>query len=136
MDPDIESIIDATNDEEVEEVEEVEEDDPDLDIIESSIEDLESTPIYNIKNTTKGKIPNAERNTRGYLTKFERAKIIGVRAQQIALGAVPNIELPQGHHLTPREIAREELNQKKTPIVIHRIYHDGKYEAWKVEELL
>lgn len=91
---------------------------------------------YDIGNTAKNKIPNDQRTTRNYMTKFERAKIIGVRAQQIAIGAVPNINLPEGHHFTPREIARLELDQKKSPIIIQRIFHTGRYEEWKVEELI
>lgn len=128
------SIIDITDDDEPEEVEE--EEYLEMGVMDvSADEGLDNTSFHNIKNVTKNRIPNAERITRAYMTKFERAKIIGVRAQQIALGAVPNIDLPPGHHLTPREIARAELSQKKTPIIIHRIHHDGKYEAWKVEEL-
>jgi DNA-directed RNA polymerase subunit K/omega len=102
----------------------------------SADQKLDDTPFFDIKNAAKNKIPDDKRTTRRFMTKYERAKIIGVRSQQIALGAVPNIELPKGHHMTPREIARLELNQKKTPIIIHRIFHTGMYEAWKVEELI
>lgn len=118
-----------------EEPEEQDEDYLEMGVADVIEEELDNTSFHDIKNITKKRIPTAERKTRGFMTKFERAKIIGVRAQQIALGAIPNIDLPEGHHLTPREIAREELSQKKTPIIIHRIHHDGRYEAWKVEEL-
>jgi DNA-directed RNA polymerase I, II, and III subunit RPABC2 len=91
---------------------------------------------YDISDTAKYKIPNDQRMTRNYMTKYDRAKIIGVRAQQIAMGAIPNITLPEGHHYSPVQIARMEFEQKKTPIIIQRIFHTGKYEEWKVEELI
>jgi DNA-directed RNA polymerase I, II, and III subunit RPABC2 len=105
-------------------------------IIEVPVGQLDGDRRYDITNTAKNKIPNDKRTTRNYISKYERAKIIGVRAQQISLGAIPNIELPKNHHMTPRDIARLELDQKKSPIIIQRIFHTGKYEEWKVEELI
>jgi len=101
---------------------------------ESGESKLDETEFFNLKNMAKNRIPDAERTTRRYITKYEKAKIIGVRAQQIALGAVPNIDIKST--MTPREIARYELENKKTPIIVQRIFHTGKYEEWKIEELI
>lgn len=69
-----------------------------------------------------------------YLTKFERAKILGQRAKQINNGSpifvkvTPNII--DGH-----TIALMELQQKKIPFIIKRPLPNGSNEYWKVSDL-
>jgi len=69
-----------------------------------------------------------------YLTKFERAKILGQRAKQINNGSAifvkvtPNII--DGH-----TIALMELQQKKIPFIIKRPLPNGSNEYWKVSDL-
>lgn len=130
------AFIDEEGDAEVEDeaVPEEEEDYLEMGIADTPVADTDRR--YDITNTAKHKVPNDQRVTRNYMTKYDRAKIIGVRAQQIAMGAVPNITLPEGHHYTPVQIARMEFDQKKTPIIIQRMFHTGRYEEWKVEELI
>ncbi len=54
-----------------------------------------------------------------WLTKYERARIIGARAMQIALGAPPLIDVPKG--LTdPIKIAELELEAGVLPMKIRR----------------
>jgi len=68
------------------------------------------------------------------MSKYERTKIIGIRAQQIASGSVPLVEIPK--HLTNTlDIAEYELNKRKTPFIIKR--NVGKnIEYWKIEDLI
>ena len=61
------------------------------------------------------------------LTRFERARIIGARSLQLALGAPPFIVITSTMH-NPIDIAISELDQKVLPINIRRTLPDGQYE--------
>ncbi|MBR9679623.1 MAG: DNA-directed RNA polymerase subunit K [Candidatus Altiarchaeota archaeon] len=64
------------------------------------------------------------------LTRFERARAIGARSLQLALGAPVLTKLPKDMvNAEPIEIAEYELNKKAIPIVVVRIYPDGKKEV-------
>eukprot|EP01100_Stratorugosa_tubuloviscum_P000145 TRINITY_DN102_c3_g1_i1.p1 TRINITY_DN102_c3_g1~~TRINITY_DN102_c3_g1_i1.p1 ORF type:complete len:114 (+),score=56.30 TRINITY_DN102_c3_g1_i1:103-444(+) len=77
--------------------------------------------------------PSKERKTTPFLTKYERARVIGTRALQISMRAPVMVEL-EGE-MDPIEIALKELKQKKIPLIIRRYLPDGRYEDWRVEEL-
>jgi DNA-directed RNA polymerase, subunit K (EC 2.7.7.6) len=55
-----------------------------------------------------------------FLTKYEVAKIIGLRAKQLSEGAPPLIEVPPTV-TNPIKIAELELKANKIPIYIKRI---------------
>lgn len=61
------------------------------------------------------------------MTRFERARIIGARSLQLALGAPPFIKILATIH-NPIDIAVAELDQKVLPINIRRALPDGQYE--------
>jgi DNA-directed RNA polymerases I, II, and III subunit RPABC2 len=61
------------------------------------------------------------------LTRFEKARIIGARSLQLALGAPPFIKITTIMH-NPIDIAISELDQKVLPINIRRTLPDGQYE--------
>lgn len=67
------------------------------------------------------------------LTKYERTKVIGIRAQQIAGGAEALIKVPPGI-IDVIEIAERELKEKKTPFIIKRKINND-FEYWKIEDL-
>ena len=58
------------------------------------------------------------------LTRFEKARIVGARALQIAMGA-PILIQPAKERSSPIDIAIEELNQSVLPITIRRTLPDG-----------
>ena len=67
------------------------------------------------------------------LSKYEKTKVLGIRAEQIRHGAKPLISVPK--HITDElDIAEEELKQRKTPFIIERII-GSKSEYWKLEDL-
>lgn len=70
-----------------------------------------------------------------YLTPFERTKIIGFRANQIAQGARAFIDVP-AHVTDVLEIARLELEQKRLPFIIKRPMPDGTFEYWRLTDLM
>ena len=71
--------------------------------------------------------------TKPIMTKYEKTKIIGIRAQQIASGAPPLIDVPPG--ITDVvDIAIKELKERKTPFILKRKV-SNKYEYWKIQDL-
>ncbi|MEM3507630.1 MAG: DNA-directed RNA polymerase subunit K [Candidatus Bathyarchaeia archaeon] len=69
------------------------------------------------------------------LTRFEKARIIGARALQIAMGAPPLIEVDKNIN-SPIDIAIMELNEKVLPISIRRTLPDGTSQNIPLKYLL
>ncbi|KAI9166644.1 DNA-directed RNA polymerases I, II, and III subunit RPABC2 [Paramyrothecium foliicola] len=80
------------------------------------------------------KIPDDERTTTPYMTKYERARILGTRALQISMNAPVLVDL-EGE-TDPLQIAIKEMREKKIPLIVRRYLPDGHYEDWTCEELL
>lgn len=74
------------------------------------------------------------RRTSPYMTKYERARIIGSRALQISLNAPVMVDT-EGD-TDPMSIAERELNSKLVPFIVRRFLPDGTYEDWKVSDLM
>lgn len=81
--------------------------------------------------------PAAERVEIGppKLTRFERARIIGARALQLALGAPPFVPLAPDIR-DPIGLAIRELEQKALPISIRRTLPDGQSQDIPLDWLL
>ncbi|KFM66060.1 DNA-directed RNA polymerases I, II, and III subunit RPABC2, partial [Stegodyphus mimosarum] len=77
---------------------------------------------------------NQKRITTPYMTKYERARVLGTRALQIAMHAPVMVEL-EGE-TDPLQLAMKELKVRKIPIIIRRYLPDGSYEDWGVDELM
>lgn len=75
-----------------------------------------------------------DRQTTPYMTKYEKARILGTRALQISMNA-PVLVALEGE-TDPLIIAMKELSQKKIPLLIRRYLPDGSYEDWSVQELI
>lgn len=75
------------------------------------------------------------RITTRYMTKYERARILGTRALQISMNAPVMVQLDDGE-TDPLEIAMKELRMGKIPFTVRRYLPDGSYEDWSVEELI
>jgi DNA-directed RNA polymerases I, II, and III subunit RPABC2 len=80
------------------------------------------------------KIPDHKRTTTPYMTKYEKARVLGTRALQISMNAPVLVDL-EGE-TDPLQIAIKELGQKKIPLTIRRYLPDGWYEDWTCEELM
>jgi DNA-directed RNA polymerase I, II, and III subunit RPABC2 len=70
-----------------------------------------------------------------FLTVYERTKILGTRANQIADGARPFIKVPD-HVIDPLEIAKLELEQRRLPFIVKRPMPDGTFEYWRLSDLM
>jgi DNA-directed RNA polymerase I, II, and III subunit RPABC2 len=76
-----------------------------------------------------------EKVTTRYLTKYEKARIIGSRALQISKNAPIFVEIEPGEW-DPIKIAEKELVERKIPFIIRRYLPDGNFEDWRVEDLI
>ncbi|SPO01151.1 probable DNA-directed RNA polymerase I, II, III 18kD subunit [Cephalotrichum gorgonifer] len=86
------------------------------------------------KSMKDRRIPNEDRTTTPYMTKYEKARILGTRALQISMNAPVLVDL-EGE-TDPLQIAIKELKEKKIPLIVRRYLPDGYYEDWTCEELL
>jgi DNA-directed RNA polymerase subunit K/omega len=66
------------------------------------------------------------------LTKYERARVIGERANQIINGSKSMLSDPGKNAY---EIAIAELQQNKIPFIVKRPYGNS-FEYWKLEDLM
>lgn len=69
-----------------------------------------------------------------YLTKYERARILGQRTKQINSGATPFVKVPE-NVIDGYLIAELELKEKRIPFIIRRPLPNGGSEYWKVSDL-
>jgi len=69
------------------------------------------------------------------LTRFERARIVGARALQIAMGAPIIIEVPEAR-AGPIDIALLELDSGILPLTIRRTLPNGTYQDIPLKWLL
>lgn len=79
-------------------------------------------------------VQEKERVTTPYMTKYEKARILGTRALQISMNAP--ILVDRDNETDPLEIAKKELRQKKIPLMVRRFLPDGSFEDWHVRELI
>lgn len=73
--------------------------------------------------------------TKNILTKYERVKIIGIRAEQIQRGCQINVSFDP-KNFDARLIAIDELNQKKLPFMVSRTLPDGSKEYWRLADMI
>ena len=69
-----------------------------------------------------------------WLTKYERARVLGIRAKQLNNGAEALVKVPSSM-ISGSKIALEELKAKKIPFIIRRPIPNGGTEYWKLEDL-
>jgi DNA-directed RNA polymerase I, II, and III subunit RPABC2 len=69
-----------------------------------------------------------------FLTKYEKARILGQRAKQIETGARPLVKVPE-NIIDSYIIAELELREKKIPFIIRRPIPGGACEYWKLHDL-
>lgn len=70
-----------------------------------------------------------------WLTKYERTKIIGMRAEQLARGAEPFVPpvAPDGGRFDACELAERELEARVLPFIIVRRMPDGRTEHVRLD---
>lgn len=128
---------------------EIEEEIPEIDFQGEDAEDTSNTRpelkrLYNqhpelIVDYIESVLPKVtskeDHKTYPFLTIYEKTKIIGLRANQLSQGAYPYITVPE-HITSVRDIARLELEQKRLPFIVKRPLPNGKYEYWRLQDLM
>ena len=76
----------------------------------------------------------SRRITTQFLTKYERARVLGTRALQISMNAPVMVDLDG--ETDPLKIAMKELRERKIPIIIRRYLPNGSSEDWSIDELI
>jgi DNA-directed RNA polymerase I, II, and III subunit RPABC2 len=78
------------------------------------------------------------RITQPFFTKYEYTTLVAMRAQQIAEGSRPLVELTGMKQSDPMfvwNVARKEIADRKLPYVIRRQLPNNTSEYWSVQEL-
>ena len=102
--------------------------------------DVEEDDVLNVDivedelSTSNYKVPDTERITTPYLTTYEKARVLALRAEQLSKGAPPMIKLYRNSN--PIDIANIELERGLIKFIIRRYLPNGMYEEWSVDELL
>lgn len=95
-------------------------------------QDVQSKTL--IQRDEHGRISDPLHRTIPFLTKYEKARVLGERAKQLNAGAVPMIKVPD-YLIDGYLIAVQEFEQKKIPFIIKRPLRNNTCEYWKVSDL-
>jgi len=79
-------------------------------------------------------IQDPNHTTMPFLTKFEKARVLGLRTKQLNNGAVPLVETPD-YVKDNRLIAEMELRKRVLPFIIVRPMPNGESEYWRLSDL-
>ena len=94
----------------------------------------EITKLNIIVRNSDGIIIDPFHRTIPFLTKYERARVLGQRAKQIETGAKPLVKVPE-NVVDAYIIAELELKEKKIPFIIRRPIPGGGCEYWNLKDL-
>jgi DNA-directed RNA polymerases I, II, and III subunit RPABC2 len=110
-------------------------DDDDDDVDE--LEDMTNLSKFQIisNNETYDTFQTQTRKTRPYLSRFEKAKVLGLRAAQIDNGCESTLAIPP-NLMDARSIAEYEFQNQGIPFMIRRYFVDGTHEDWRLSELV
>lgn len=93
--------------------------------------------IYNLSKVVRNKdniVIDELHKTIPMLTKYEKTRVLGIRAKQINNGAIPMTSVPD-NVMDGYLIALKELEEKKIPVIIRRPLPNGSSEYWKLKDL-
>lgn len=112
---------------------------PDLDIGELTEDLVEDVVVDKTNTCAVGRhaprlVPKNERKTSHIITEYERTRLVGMRANQIANGSQPTVDY--GNLIDPLKIADLEFRLKRLPLIIKRNLPNGTYEEWTVDEMI
>lgn len=94
----------------------------------------EISKLTNVVRDSNNIIIDPLHKTIPFLTKYEKARILGQRAKQIEIGAKPFVQVPE-NVIDSYIIAELELQQKRIPFIIRRPIPGGACEYWNLKDL-
>jgi DNA-directed RNA polymerases I, II, and III subunit RPABC2 len=101
-------------------------------ILSHNIEEVETA--CRIVRDENGTIIDPLHKTLPFVTRYEKARVLGERAKQINSGAQPFIPV-DNTLIDGYLIALQEFEQKKIPLIIRRPLPNGCSEYWKLSDL-
>ena len=93
------------------------------------------TPYIPLQQVPPSEGKDPAHKTHPFLSVYERTKILGFRANQLAQGAPPYIARPE-HVTSVFDIAKMELEQRRLPYIIKRPLPDGAFEYWRLSDMM
>ena len=93
------------------------------------------TPYIPLQQLPPSEGKDPAHKTQPFLSVYERTKILGFRANQLAQGAPPYIARPE-HVTSVLDIAKMELEQRRLPYIIKRPLPDGTFEYWRLSDMM
>jgi DNA-directed RNA polymerase I, II, and III subunit RPABC2 len=94
----------------------------------------EITNMAKVTRNESGAIIDPLHKSVPFITRYEKAKLIGERAAQLGAGATPLVEVDE-NIIDDYVIASKEFNEKKIPFIIKRPMPNGGCEYWRMEDL-
>lgn len=94
----------------------------------------EMISLTRIVRDVNGRIVDPLHQTLPFLTKYEKARIIGARAEQLDSGGQAFVAV-EPHIINGRTIAIMEFEQKKIPFILARPLPNGSIEYWDIRDL-
>ena len=94
----------------------------------------EITNMTKVTRNESGAIIDPLHKSVPFITRYEKAKLIGERAAQLGAGAKPLVEVDD-NIIDDYVIALKEFNEKKIPFIIKRPMPNGGCEYWRMEDL-
>lgn len=94
-----------------------------------------STEILAESTAAEAKDLDAHHRSQPFLSVYEKTKLLGFRANQLAQGARPYVVVPE-HVVRTVDIARMELEQRRLPYIIKRPMPNGTFEYWRLSDLM
>ena len=101
-------------------------------IIQHNYEEIEA--LSRVVRNEQGLIIDPLHRTLPFITKYEKARILGDRARQINSGAKPFVKV-EPFIIDGYLIALKEFEEKKIPFIIKRPMPNGGTEYWKLKDL-
>jgi DNA-directed RNA polymerase I, II, and III subunit RPABC2 len=104
-------------------------------VIQPNYDEIRSRLIIDERENENGQIEiDPNHTTMPFLTKFEKARVLGLRTKQLNNGAVPLVEVP-AYVKDNRLIAEMELRKRVLPFIIVRPMPNGESEYWRLSDL-
>lgn len=94
----------------------------------------EISAMARVVRDANGVIVDPLHRTLPFITRYEKAKILGERAKQINAGAIPFVSVDQSV-IDGYLIALKEFEEKKIPFIVKRPMPNGGCEYWKLADL-
>lgn len=90
--------------------------------------------LTTIVRDANGMIVDPLHRTLSFVSRYERARVLGERAKQLNSGATPFVDIDETM-IDGYLIALKEFEEKKIPFIIQRPLPNGACEYWKLKDL-